>query len=96
VPQMCHPEERALRLRSGQAQRASRRTKDRAQTTRPLWIDDGLVEAPVYERKDLRDGETLEGPAVVEAYDSTTYVAPGWKLNVAGDLLIFERKAAAA
>jgi N-methylhydantoinase A len=26
----------------------------------------------------LRPGDAFDGPAVVEQYDATTYVAPGW------------------
>ncbi len=41
---------------------------------------DGLrcVETPVYGRAALQAGDTFAGPAVVEQYDATTYVAPGW------------------
>jgi N-methylhydantoinase A/oxoprolinase/acetone carboxylase beta subunit len=33
----------------------------------------------------------LDGPAIVEQYDSTTYLAPDWRLRVEGDLLVLER-----
>jgi N-methylhydantoinase A/oxoprolinase/acetone carboxylase beta subunit len=41
----------------------------------------------------LATGARADGPAVVEAYDSTTYVAPGWSLDVEGDLLVMQRAA---
>jgi N-methylhydantoinase A len=43
---------------------------------------DAWVETPIYERVDLGAGSAFQGPAIVEQYDSTTVVYPGWK----GDL----------
>jgi N-methylhydantoinase A len=71
--------------------RAARPQRGRRTVTRRLWIDDAFVEAPIYEREELTDGEKIAGPAVIEAYDSTTYVPPEWKAEVAGDLLTLER-----
>jgi N-methylhydantoinase A len=62
---------------------------------RNLWIDGAFAEARVFEREALADGSSIEGPAIVEAYDSTTYVAPNWLLIADGDLLVMHRKAAA-
>jgi len=84
---MCHPEERAFRLRSGQAPRASRRTTS---TGRSVWLDGMFVTVPVFERSGLGDGAHVEGPAIVEAYDSTTYVAPRWRLVVDDELLVMQ------
>ncbi len=33
-------------------------------------------------RRDLRQGHTLEGPVIVLEYSSTTWLPPGWKLDV--------------
>jgi N-methylhydantoinase A len=33
-------------------------------------------------RKDLRSGHTLEGPALILEYSSTTWLPPGWLLEV--------------
>ena len=33
-------------------------------------------------RKDLLAGHTLEGPAIVLEYSSTTWLPPGWRLEV--------------
>lgn len=41
------------------------------------WVDTG-----VYDRTGL--GEEVEGPAIVEQYDSTTVVYPGWTLKQDG------------
>ena len=38
---------------------------------------DGVIETPVIARKDLSGGP-LEGPLVIEEYDATTVVPPGW------------------
>jgi N-methylhydantoinase A len=39
----------------------------------------GFVEAPVYQRDDLRRGNTFAGPAVVAEMAATTLVPPGWQ-----------------
>jgi N-methylhydantoinase A len=40
------------------------------------------VETPVFERGDLGSGSVFKGPAIVEQYDSTTVVHPGWGVEV--------------
>ena len=51
-----------------------------------------FVETPVYGRAALRPGDAFDGPAVVEQYDATTYVAPAWRARVDGyDNLVLER-----
>ncbi|MDE0046808.1 MAG: hydantoinase/oxoprolinase family protein [bacterium] len=37
-----------------------------------------VVEAHVWRREDLRQGETYPGPLVIEQYDTTTWVPPGF------------------
>lgn len=39
----------------------------------------GFVATPAYARTELRAGDAFAGPAIVEQYDSTTYVARGWR-----------------
>ena len=58
---------------------------------RRLWIDDNWVEVPVVARDGLVPGERLDGPAVVEEYDCTTYVPPDWRLIAGSDALELER-----
>lgn len=58
--------------------------------TRSVWLDDAFVEVPVYARSGLADGVQIDGPAIVEAYDSTTYVAPRWSLTVDAELLVMQ------
>ena len=50
--------------------------------TRRVYLDGGFVEAGVYQRGDLRPGDTFAGPAVVEQYDTTTLVPAGFRVSV--------------
>jgi N-methylhydantoinase A len=45
-----------------------------------LGVGDLLVD--VYDRVDLGAGARFDGPAIVEQYDTTTFVTPGWSLHV--------------
>ncbi len=62
---------------------------------RPIWLGTAFGAAPVYERDDLPVGSALAGPAIVEQYDTCTYVAPGWTAVVRDDLLVLDRGASA-
>ncbi|WFP16348.1 hydantoinase B/oxoprolinase family protein [Citricoccus muralis] len=68
--------------------------KDARVETRPVTFDsDGTavtVETPFYDREKLGVGTTFVGPAIVEQYDSTTVVPPGFTVTVdeAGNLVI--------
>jgi N-methylhydantoinase A len=55
--------------------------------TRPVYFEEagGFVETPIYWRDHLAPGAALNGPAVVEQYDTTTLLHPGWQLAVDGD-----------
>jgi N-methylhydantoinase A/oxoprolinase/acetone carboxylase beta subunit len=44
--------------------------------------DVGWVEAPVYGQDRLKAGNVLEGPAIVEAEDTTIVIEPHWRLSV--------------
>ena len=44
---------------------------------RAFFLDHGFLPTKIYQRKALRPGAVLAGPAVVEAVDSTAVVAPG-------------------
>jgi N-methylhydantoinase A len=39
---------------------------------------DGPVSCPVYSREKFRAGNRIDGPAIVEQYDSTTVLNPDW------------------
>jgi N-methylhydantoinase A/oxoprolinase/acetone carboxylase beta subunit len=44
--------------------------------------DVGWVEAPVYGQDRLKAGNVLEGPAIVEAEDTTIVIEPHWRFSV--------------
>lgn len=43
---------------------------------RPVYIDGSWVNTPIYDRSDLSAGEQLAGPAILDQFDTTTYVRP--------------------
>lgn len=48
-----------------------------------FWGEErGWVDTPVYDLESLQPGNHLEGPAVVEAPDTTVLVDPGWELEI--------------
>lgn len=49
---------------------------------RTVRLTDQPWEAPVYERGALSPGVTLNGPCIIEQYDSTVFVTPGFRLEV--------------
>ncbi|HET6605545.1 MAG TPA: hydantoinase/oxoprolinase family protein [Rhodopila sp.] len=58
---------------------------------RPVWFTaTGYVPTQVFERDQIRSGDTLTGPAIIEQMDTTTVVPPGWAAHVdpAGNLLL--------
>ncbi len=57
---------------------------------RRVWIDGSFAEVPVLTRAALV--KQIDGPAILEEYDSTTFVAPGWSASVDGDRLELRRE----
>ncbi len=57
---------------------------------RSVWNGRENTPTPVYARERLPAGTLLSGPAIVEQYDATTYVAAGWRASVdsLGNLLL--------
>ena len=52
-------------------------------THRPVWFrETGTAETPVYWRPDLGPGAAFSGPAIVEQFDSTVVVPPGFRAEV--------------
>ena len=51
---------------------------------RDVFDGAAFVATPVYARALLRPGDAFDGPAVVEQYDATTYVARAWNARVDG------------
>jgi N-methylhydantoinase A len=59
---------------------------------RSVYDGRAFVDTPVYARPGLRPGDAFAGPAVIEQYDATTYVAPAWRARVDGfGNLVLER-----
>jgi N-methylhydantoinase A len=40
------------------------------------------IETPVYARKDLAKGQTVDGPAIIEERETTIIILPGWRARV--------------
>lgn len=57
---------------------------------RKVYLEDGFVEAGVYDRHMLLSGARIEGPAVIEEKQSTTVIFPGQKVEIDryGNLII--------
>ncbi|HEY1367379.1 MAG TPA: hydantoinase/oxoprolinase family protein [Gaiellaceae bacterium] len=51
-------------------------------TRRAYWEELGAVDTPVYSQELLECGNRLEGPAIVEAEDTTIVVEPGWTFSL--------------
>jgi N-methylhydantoinase A len=65
-----------------------------ARGTRRVWFDDGWREATVWQRLDLPVGTAIDGPALLEQPDATTFIEPGLRGTVdALGNLILERSA---
>ena len=43
---------------------------------RPVYIDGEWTDTPIYDRDDIPAGTTLEGPAILDQFDTTTYIRP--------------------
>ena len=50
--------------------------------TRPVYFDGAYRDTPVFARASLAAGSTLDGPAIIEEFGSTTVVFPGQRLTV--------------
>jgi N-methylhydantoinase A len=49
---------------------------------RLVRYDGAAYPVAVYDRGSLGAGATLEGPAIIEQYDTTTFITPGWTVVV--------------
>ena len=60
---------------------------------RDIAIDGKTTAATIYERDRLDIGAAVAGPAVVEQFDATTVIPPGWRAKVDGFRnLVLERE----
>jgi N-methylhydantoinase A len=51
---------------------------------RPVYFDGGFVDAAIHQRAELRSGDVVTGPSIVEEYGSTVPVHPGFTATVDG------------
>ncbi len=49
---------------------------------RPVFSDGGFMESAIYDRAKLKPGNHLTGPAIVEQFDSTTFIKSGDKVSI--------------
>ncbi len=49
---------------------------------RDVWIDGGWVSTPVLDRAALAPGRVVEGPAILNQFDTTTYIRPDQQARV--------------
>jgi N-methylhydantoinase A len=57
---------------------------------RDVYIDGAYVQTPVYQREALAAHAMVGGPALIEQYDTCTYVPPGWSAKNTGATLVVE------
>ncbi|PWL19481.1 hypothetical protein DKP76_02745 [Falsochrobactrum shanghaiense] len=50
--------------------------------TRSIWHDGGFMPVSVYNRRGLARGQRVAGPIVLEQEDTTTWILPGWEVEV--------------
>lgn len=43
---------------------------------RPVYIDGSWTDTPVYDRDEIPGGTELQGPAILDQFDTTTYIRP--------------------
>jgi N-methylhydantoinase A len=59
--------------------------------SRRVWDAGAFVEAAIYDRERLAAGAAFAGPAIVEQYDTTTWIPHGWRASVdPGENLLLE------
>ena len=60
---------------------------------RDIVLEDGsIVPANIYRKNQLRVGEIVTGPAIIEQMDTTTYVGPNWKCEQNNDGTMWLRR----
>ena len=64
-----------------------------AREYREVWNGGSFSRTPIYGRASLQRGEAIEGPAVIEQYDATTYISPAWAgtIDTFGNLVLVRR-----
>jgi len=67
------------RLERGDVEGEDVPSSDVAPRRRHVWIDGATHELPVWKRDALGQGETIDGPAIVEEEYTTVLIGPGWQ-----------------
>ena len=62
-------------------------------TRRLMLADAAKVSTDVYRRWELAVGQTIDGPAIIEQLDTTTYVGPSWSARQEKDGVLWMRRA---
>ena len=64
--------------------RGKKPSKDTVIAKRKVFFEQNndYIETSVYRRERLKAGNLIDGPAVIEQYDATTIVYPGWTASV--------------
>jgi N-methylhydantoinase A len=59
---------------------------DAIKSKRQLWFrETGTVDATVYDRRRMPSGLEVAGPVVIESFESTILVPPGWRATMNED-----------
>ena len=60
---------------------------------RRAWDVGGFVEAAIYDRERLPAGSSFDGPAIVEQYDTTSWIPAGWRAvcDARGNVIVEKR-----
>jgi N-methylhydantoinase A len=83
------------RVATGGARAAGRGKKGGARgkvCRRQVWFDDDFYAATIVDRTALGPAESVEGPAVVQQFDSTVVVPPAWSATVDPDGNLLARR----
>jgi len=59
----------------------AKKLSDALKEKRRVYFDGSFVECPIYQREILPSGASINGPAIVEEYGSTTVIFPRWKAS---------------
>jgi N-methylhydantoinase A len=64
--------------------------------TRTVFFKGKPTQVPVRHRTELRYGEVIEGPVIVEERETTSFILPGWTLELheTGSLIANKKKGA--
>jgi N-methylhydantoinase A len=60
----------------------ARTAADRKGGARPVFVDDQLLDCPVWRRESLAADTVIRGPALIEEMSATTYVPPDWHIAI--------------